>query len=153
MLVCINIDLFCKKNRGGGIEEVMTILCLFIGYQPQFPQKSNFSHKAVILRNGPFWSFRFRKKCFICFYYILSPHIYIYLNYSIILHNYVLIQHYNVIHSSNHFTSFEICWSFLITTFIGGNRHFVVKIGYTFHEFLLIYLVSPWIVIYYNFML
>ena len=55
MLVFVNVDLVWKKS--GEIitfEEVMITLCLFIGCQPQFFQKSNFSHKAVILRNLPF---------------------------------------------------------------------------------------------------
>ena len=32
-------------------EEVMIILCLFIDYQPQFVQQSNFIRKGVIVRN------------------------------------------------------------------------------------------------------
>ena len=44
-LVFIDVDLVCNIFRGGLIfEEVILILCLFIGYQPQFFQKSNFSH-------------------------------------------------------------------------------------------------------------
>ena len=49
MSVFIKVDLVCKifseKNH---FEEVMIILCLFIGYQPQFVQKSNFIHNSVI---------------------------------------------------------------------------------------------------------
>ena len=54
------VDYVCKIFRGG-VEEFMIILCLFIGYQPQIVQKFNFSHKSVIVRYSPFWSFRFRK--------------------------------------------------------------------------------------------
>ena len=143
MLVFINTNLVCKSFRFF-LEEVMTILCLFIGYQPQFPQKSNFSHKSVILRNWPFQSFRFRKKCFIYFNYILSQHLYqkyrkvlLSHKYLIILYKYVIIQYYNVIHSIN---NFYLYWnllnysqlSLLITNFV-KKKQLVVKIVYTSH--------------------
>ena len=46
----------------------MIILCLFINYQPQFVQKSNFSHKTIVLRNVQFLSFRFEKNMFHLFF-------------------------------------------------------------------------------------
>ena len=52
MLVFIDVNLVCKFSVKIIIfDEVMIMLCLFIGYQPQFFQKSNFSYKVVILRN------------------------------------------------------------------------------------------------------
>ena len=55
----------------------MIILCLFVGYQPQFFQKSNFNHKAVNEETDQFDILDSKKKCLIYFYYILSPHLYI----------------------------------------------------------------------------